>query len=275
METSDASASPILLGVEPVLPVANLTDTIAYWHNVLGFPGQWTWGTPPKHGAVSWHGMQVQFSLNPKLAEVSQGHSIFFNVRNLQALYAFHQAQGADIADPLENKPWHMAGYTLRDINGYLISFGGAKLSERSASIENMPSEIAIIARTPTAEEYARLIVAVGWLTTTNLHLTATILAAPVFAVVAQHKPSGQAVGCALLLSDNASVYYVKDVMVHPEWQGKRIGTALMQAVRQWLDNNAAKNAIATLITGENMSPFYRQVGFSPAFGMLQWIRRK
>ncbi|MBL0744573.1 GNAT family N-acetyltransferase [Chryseolinea lacunae] len=272
METSDTGTSPVLLGVEPVLPVASVTDTISYWHNVLGFPAHWTWGEPPNHGAVSWHGLQIQFSLTP---EVSAGQAIFINVRNLPALYAFHQTQGADIVDPLENKPWHMAGYTLRDINGHYINFGGALLSERGTNDAHMPADIAIVARTPTAEEYAHLIAAVGWTATTNLHLTTTILAAPVFAVVAQHKTSGQVVGCALLLSDNASVYYVKDVMVHPEWQGKRIGTTLMQTLRQWLDKHAPNNALATLITGENLTPFYRQVGFVPAFGMMQWIRKE
>src|SRR6185369_10857458 len=104
-----------LLHVEPILAVKNVAETIRYWHNTLGFPGKWTWGEPPSHGGVSWQGTFIQFSQNPELATASKENSIFIRVRKLEALYDFHQKKNAEIVEPLENKPWGMAGYTIRE----------------------------------------------------------------------------------------------------------------------------------------------------------------
>ena len=94
------------------------------------------------------------------------------------------------------------------------------------------------------------------------------------FAVVAEDKQHNETVGCSLLLGDNASFYYVKDVMVYPNWQRKRVGTALMQALTKWLEKNAANNALVSLITGETLESFYQQFGFAQAFAMIRYMRQ-
>ena len=68
--------------------------------------------------------------------------------------------------------------------------------------------------------------------------------------------------------------YYIKDVIVHPDWQKKHVGAALMKALTRWLENNAASNALVALITGETLAPFYQQFGFVPAFTMVKFIER-
>ncbi|MGN6415872.1 MAG: GNAT family N-acetyltransferase [Pseudobacter sp.] len=35
-----------------------------------------------------------------------------------------------------------------------------------------------------------------------------------------------------------------QDVMVAPKWQGKQIGTAMMNAIRNWLQENAPHNSL-------------------------------
>jgi GNAT superfamily N-acetyltransferase len=95
-----------------------------------------------------------------------------------------------------------------------------------------------------------------------------------VFAVVAEDTASGEAIGCAFLLGDRHSCYYVKDVVVYPAWQAKRVGTALMQALTDWLEANAADKAMVGLFTGEMLEPFYEQFGFTKAFGMTRYIKR-
>jgi hypothetical protein len=47
-----------------------------------------------------------------------------------------------------------------------------------------------------------------------------------------------------------------------------------MKALTQWLENNAANNALVGLITGETLAPFYQQFGFAPAFCMVRYIQR-
>ncbi|MDX2045138.1 MAG: GNAT family N-acetyltransferase [Chitinophagaceae bacterium] len=272
MEKETTAGSPS--HVEHVLAVNDISETILYWHHVLGFPDKWTWGEPPDHGGVSWSGTFIQFSKNPKLASASKGNAVFIRARKLEALYHFHQNRNAEIVEPLENKPWGMAGYTIKDINGYHIIFAGDIINERKEKSGSLPSNVKVTARLPTTEEYKYLASSVGWSLYTSDAVAEKLLKAPVFAVVAEDEVSNKAIGCALILGDHVSFYYIKDVIVHPEWQARNIGTAMMKELSRWLENNAADNALAGLITPEALAPFYQQFGFAPAFCMVHYIQR-
>jgi len=273
MENLENDMQPFFLHVEPILPVKSITETVSYWHNVLGFPGKWTWGNPIDYGGVSWHDVSVQFSLDPELATVSVGNAIWIKIRNIQALYDFHKKGKAEIVMPLENKPWGMSQYTVREINGYYLNFASS-VTERTGSETKLPDTIRILSRIPTISEYRNLITAVGWSTSASDEVIKMQLSTLLYAVVAEDTLTGEAVGCALLVGDHFSFYYVKDVMVHPLFQKKRVGTALMQKLAHWLDTNGADGTLAGLFTGENLGNFYKQAGFSNAFGMTKMINR-
>ena len=270
MENEAAIASPS--HVEPILAVTDVVQTVNYWYEVLGFPDKWTWGDPPNYGGVSWHGVSIQFSQNEKLASASKGNAIFIKVKKLEEFYKFHQKRNAVIVEPLENKPWGMAGYTVQDINGYYIVFAGAMLSDRKISSTEMPTTVKIIARSPTVKEYQHLTASVGWSLYSSDEVVTKLLSAPVYGVIAEDTITNEVIGCGLLLSDNASFYYIKDVIVHPDWQSKHVGTALMREITSWIQKNGSANSLVSLITGENLAPFYKQFGFTPAFCMVNYI---
>ena len=275
MPNNENQIEPTILHAEPVLAVRDILETVLYWHDVLGFPGKWTWGEPPNHGGVSWHGTFVQFTLNPELASASKENCIWIRVRQLEALYKFHQKTNAEVVEPPQNKPWGMAQYTVREINGYYIIFAGAPIPDNEKSRATFPETVRIIARTPTPEEYLNLVSAVGWGNDSNNALVEKTLSAPLFAVVAQDEMSNCIIGCALLLGDQGSFYYVKDVIVHPDWQHKYVGSTMMKVLTDWLDKNAPENAYITLITPENFASFYQQFDFTPVFGMHRRIQPK
>ena len=270
MENNETTGAPS--HVEPILAVSDITETIEYWHNVLGFPNKWTWGEPPNYGGVNWNSTSIQFSLDPDLSTASKGNAIFIRVKKLEELYRYHQQKNAVIVEALENKPWGMAGYTVKEVNGYYIVFAGAMIREKKQTDNELPSTVKIISRIPTVEEYQHLASSVGWHLYNNTATSEKLLAAPIFGLVAED--ANKVIGCVLLLSDQASFYYVKDLIVHPEWQGKQVGTALMKELSTWLQTNAANNALVALITGENLSSFYQHFGFAPAFGMVNYIQR-
>jgi hypothetical protein len=87
MPDNENQLQPTLMHVEPVLAVKDVSETVLYWHEVLGFPVKWTWGEPVKHGGVSWQGVFIQFTLNPELAAASKGNCIWIRVRQLELLY--------------------------------------------------------------------------------------------------------------------------------------------------------------------------------------------
>ena len=272
MENDEFTGS--LSHVEPILAVSDVLETVQYWHDTLGFQDKWTWGEPPNYGGVSWHGAFIQFSQNPRLASSSKGNSIFIKTKKLEDLYNFHQKKNAEIVEPLENKPWGLAGYTIREINGYYIVFAGAPIPGKNRKSTELQESVRIIMRPPTVKEYQHLASAVGWSLYSKDEIVEKLLTAPLFAVVAEDSKSSEVIGCALLLGDHASFYYVKDLIVHPDWQGKHVGTALMKGLILWLENNAADKALVGLITGENLRSFYQQFGFAPAFSMVRYIQR-
>jgi GNAT superfamily N-acetyltransferase len=262
---------PVFSHAEPVLAVNDVAETIRYYQDVLAFPSHWMWGEPPEHGAVSWHGAHLQFTRNADRAKRSEGNYVWIRVKHIDTLYKIHQERNAEVVDKLQRRPWGIDDYIVKDINGYQIIFAGQSQDHKKS--EPFPGSIKIVERKITVGEYYALLESVGWMGSVNMDHLADRLVTPVYCVVAIDTATNETIGCTLILSDNASFYYIKDVMVKKEWQGKRIGTALMRAASDWLDTNAISKSIVGLYTGENLEGFYNQFDFAKAFGMTKTIQ--
>ncbi|WP_336515043.1 GNAT family N-acetyltransferase [Pollutibacter soli] len=273
MSGNENDDSPVMMHLEPVLPVQDINATIDYWMNVLGFPSRWKWGDPPVHGGVAADGIQVQFSLNPQAAEKHKEY-LWIRVKNIKILYGYHQRKNVEIVEEMSVKPWGMTEYVVKEINGHFLCFSEA-VKERDKKSESLPAEVRIVSRTPDTEEYRALIRSVGWLPSENDEVVRKTLSAPLYAAVAEETITGQPIGCAVLLGDGASFYYVKDVVVSPEWQAKHVGSALMKAIDKWLEQNGEPHAMVALITSEGLTSFYRQFGYEPSYSMQKKVKRK
>ena len=273
MGNGDVNTGPVLSHAEPVMAVRDVEETIQYWQKVLGFPNKWAWGDPPDHGGVSWQKVFVQFHKDEERAASSKGNIIWIRVQRIGLLYEIHQKKNADIIEPLQAASYGFSRYIIRDINGYMIHFAGP-YEERETSDAELPGNIQIVARMPTEDEARELSSSIGWPASSNPGNDNPAPLPVVFAVVAENTSNKAIVGSALLLGDQRSFYYVKDVMVHPDWQGKRIGTALMKKINNWIDRNAANHSLVGLFAKETLEPFYQQFGFAQAFAMLRYIER-
>jgi GNAT superfamily N-acetyltransferase/catechol 2,3-dioxygenase-like lactoylglutathione lyase family enzyme len=256
----------------PILYSSDIQRSLTYYIEILGFERRWDWGNPPSFGGVSKDSVEIFFC---ERGQGNPGTWLSVLVDDVDDLYEKLKSRGAKILTAPESMEWGIREMLVEDPDGHRIRFGqNAHLSDRQKSAAELPSTIRIIERSPTVDEYRNLLFAVGWSTSIETGIVERVLEAAVFTVVAENTVNGEGIGCALLLGDHASFYYVKDVMVHPVWQGKRIGTALMQALSRWLETKAAGNIMVGLITGENLAPFYRQFGFTPVFGMHRKIQR-
>ncbi|MCE6989660.1 GNAT family N-acetyltransferase [Dyadobacter sp. CY323] len=264
-------AGPVFSHAEPILQVSDVAQTVKYWQEVLGFPGQWTWGDPPTHGGVSWHGAFVQFSLDKDSGTKTHGESIWIRVAHIETLYTMHVERKANIVSPLARQSYGFDEYVVRDPNGYYIAFA-APASGKDRKSESLPDSIQVIRRAPTPEEYKNLLKSVGWTTVASDEIIQKQLNGVQYGVVAENAGNGEIIGCALILGDGYSFYYIKDVVVHPDWQGKRVGTAIMKEISNWLDAHAPDKSLVGLYTGETLKPFYQQFNFTPAFGMVRTI---
>ncbi len=273
METS-SSARPIFSHVEPILAVKNVNETIEYWHTVLGFPNKWYWDDPPTFGAISWQSIHVQFFKNAEQAERSRGASLWVKMERLDSLFELHKKNNADIITEPNIQPWGMRDYTVRDINNYRITFA-EQASDRAPSTNTFPENIQIVQRKPTPAEYRRLVAVVNWTSYVNDVKVPEVLEAAAAGVIAMDVDKNEVVACALVLSDDVSIYYIKDVMVHPDWQSRKVGTAVMESLNRWIDANGSPNALVGLLTGENLDKFYRQFGFDKMYGMHRRVPKR
>nr|WP_295931799.1 GNAT family N-acetyltransferase [uncultured Dyadobacter sp.] len=281
MQPTDERPDPIFSHAEPVLSVADVALTVKYWHEVLGFPGQWTWGAPPNHGGVSWHNAFVQFSTDPEAAVRPKRQSVWMRVSHIQTLYRLHQERKAEIVMPLARQPYGYDEYMIRDINGYYISFAEPASAGHEKHSEPLPATVRVVGRKLTPTEYRHLANSVGWSGPTADERAQAVeelmqrkIDAAQFIAVAENSETGEAIGCALVLGDGLSFFYIKDVMVHPDWQRKRVGSAIMQEVKRWLDANAPDKSLVGLFAAESLAPFYQQTDFGKAFGMIRMIDR-
>jgi GNAT superfamily N-acetyltransferase len=259
---------PSLDHVEPVLPVRDVVQTVDYWRNVLGFQTQWLSGTPPDIGAVSWGAVHVQFYASKEFAEKPQRHYVWIRSRQLSSLHDMHQQKKAEIVVPIQPTGWGFMEYIVQDINGHHLIFT-APGSPANPIGKKKP--VKLVERTPTYEEMCTLTESVKWKTPDVASFQHQATSA-VYCLVAEDADTHEAVGCVYLMGDNKSIYYVKDIIVHTQWQRQRVGTQLMYAIEHWLDMHASTHAVAGLFCGEHLAPFYKQFKFVQACGMYRVI---
>jgi ribosomal protein S18 acetylase RimI-like enzyme/catechol 2,3-dioxygenase-like lactoylglutathione lyase family enzyme len=252
----------------PILYSENVRRSIDYYTQVLQFDSKWEWSDPPTFGGVSKELVQLFFC---EKGQGNPGTWLAIMVKNVDDYYQHIKANGAIIRSAPDDKEWGLREMLVEDPDGHILRIGHP-ISHMREESSDLPETIVIIERKPTVEEYQQLVAAVGWKVKDSV-IAQKSLEAPLFSAVAEDSSTNKFVGCVLLLGDGASFYYVKDMMVHPEWQQKRVGTALMQKLNEWIEGNAAPDSLVGLYTGENLAPFYRQFGFSEAFGMCRRIR--
>ena len=91
-----------------------------------------------------------------------------------------------------------------------------------------------------------------------------------------------QAVGMARLLGDGGMSFYIKDLAVRPEYQGKGVGRLLMTAIEEYIMSHIPNGWAVSLelISSKGREPFYERFGFEQrpcdwdGAGMFKMIRK-
>jgi uncharacterized glyoxalase superfamily protein PhnB/GNAT superfamily N-acetyltransferase len=266
---NDVESPSPLKSSEAIFAVADVVGTVKFYREILGFNRQWLWGDPPTFAGVAWGAVQIMLCQQTELSRKVEGHMhMFFTEGDIDALYARHVAAGAPIIEPIENKPWGIREYTVRDPNGYHLRFGGpANYQPPPSASVTLPDYIRIVERMPTLEEYDHLIGAVGW--TKHPQSMQAALQNSVFAVVALDTRADPptAVGMVRVVGDGARFFYIQDVAVLPAYQGQRIGTSMMQVVMTQL-RAIAPQGWASIGLFTRKPKFYERFGFQSGLGM-------
>jgi uncharacterized glyoxalase superfamily protein PhnB len=254
--------------LSPILAVPDVRAAVDFYTRVLGFDLDFLWRDPPTHGAVARDKVQIQFGLNAAVAARASGMQYFLFVDAVDQWHTLHRGNGAEIISPIENKPWGLREYTVRDLWGYELRFAGPEKYERPAdALVSLPGSIRIVERMPTVEEYIALVKSVNW--SHNPDVIPAALLGSVYGVVAIDQSSPEdpkTVGMLRIIGDRTLACCIQDVVVMPSHQNRRIGTALVETALKWLRTSVPRGAFVGLFT---LKPsFYNRLGFQTDIGM-------
>lgn len=126
--------------------------------------------------------------------------------------------------------------------------------------LEPVPStDLRLMRRLPTVEEYLSLRAAVGW----RLPRAADAeraLEHSIFGVCALD--AERIVGMARVVGDGSLYFYVQDVVVEPTYQRCGLGRSIMDDIEQRVGDSCSPRASLLLIASPASSPFYRMLGY-------------
>lgn len=124
-----------------------------------------------------------------------------------------------------------------------------------------MVRDYEVLANTrPTLDEYVYLCSSVGWKNFMNFDVAETSIRNSVFSVIV--KENHNIIGMGRIVGDGAIYFYIQDIVVHPEYQGKGIGKEIMKALMKYLKENAPDKAFVGLFASEGKDEFYEKYDF-------------
>jgi GNAT superfamily N-acetyltransferase len=112
----------------------------------------------------------------------------------------------------------------------------------------------------PTPADYNRLRQKVAW-GEYDESVIAAALPRSLYAVCAW--AGEELVGMARVIGDGGLVYYIQDLIVLPEHQGRGIGSAMMARLMAYVAAHASPNTIVGLMAARGKEPFYERYGFT------------
>lgn len=105
----------------PSLHVPDVADAIEFYTGRLGFTLGFTMGEPPTFAGVKLG--EVQIFLQPGTS-APEGASLYFMVGDADELCDYHRTTGVDVVVAPDDRPYGLRDYTVRDLNGYHLTFG-------------------------------------------------------------------------------------------------------------------------------------------------------
>jgi catechol 2,3-dioxygenase-like lactoylglutathione lyase family enzyme len=104
-----------------VLAVGDVRAAVEFYTEKLGFRLSFAQGDPPAFAGVTLDRVQIFLQLG---TPSPKGCSVYFVVGDADQLLEFHRSNGVEIAEPIDDRPYGLRDYGVRDLNGYYLSFG-------------------------------------------------------------------------------------------------------------------------------------------------------
>ena len=128
----------------------------------------------------------------------------------------------------------------------------------KEISKEKKMSDIKISERLATPNEFNMLRKAVNW-GQIEESVVKTGLDNTLYSVCAEL--NGEIIGMTRVIGDDATAYYIHDVIVLPEFQKQGIGSKMMTMAMNYIEKQASKNAFIGLMAAKGHEGFYEKFG--------------
>ena len=113
-----------LMWIQVATGAMGMLTLVYLWRNLLrklGFTLAFSEGHPPTFAGVNFGHVQIFLQ---KGSPSPEGCSVYFVVGNADELYEFHRANGVDVVEVPQDRPYQLRDYTVRDLSGYYLNFG-------------------------------------------------------------------------------------------------------------------------------------------------------
>ena len=134
-------------------------------------------------------------------------------------------------------------------------------------------TEYTVLENQLKAEDFIKLKVSAGF-RERPVDLVDKALKNNLFDVVAV--ANGEVIGMGRLVGDGVMYWYLQEIVVLPEYQGKGIGTAIVNRLIEYITDHTEPGNFTSvgLTAAEGKEGFYERFGFSKSRGMTKYIER-
>ena len=126
MSDDKTTPAPPFIDCEQIhagLAVSDIAAAVEFYTKKLGFQQAFSWGEPPTFAGVNLGKVQMFLEKGTPTPSAETG-AVYFIVGDADQLYEFHRANGVEIAQVIDDRPYGIRDYTVRDLYGYYLVFG-------------------------------------------------------------------------------------------------------------------------------------------------------
>lgn len=112
-----------------------------------------------------------------------------------------------------------------------------------------------------TAQEFVYLTEVVGW-GSPNIKQIEIALKNTIYSISVEM--NGKIIGMGRIIGDGARIFYIQDVVIHPDYQRIGIGTQIMEKLLNYIENLpfSSHNIMIGLMSAKGKEGFYERFGF-------------
>ena len=116
-------------GLQPVLPVVDVTASAEFFRDVLGFDIDFLIGDPPDHARIMkgdgsyGHPVYIHLSKAPPEQVRPSGELRIHVGRDLDGLFKAYHLLGVAVVFAPVSQPWGLREFAVRELNGHVLRF--------------------------------------------------------------------------------------------------------------------------------------------------------